>query len=204
MPKGRVEYYSALKGSATPDGCPKLSRYEGKYGVAFPYDISVGVIPQEMEEADVLYSDLPWVGGYKKFLERAGVEGAPKYQTFLYAVRWAIEMAGKPAVMVTGKHAIQYLCPESGRDIKLNGRDAVALLWGFGPEQQRRVEQEEEIVTAYDLLVWLAERFYCVGDFCCGNGRAGEVFAWFGKRYVMSDINARCIGYISDRVKGVW
>lgn len=184
-----TDYNTAL---GEPPGLtyPAVPRFEGKHGVAFEYDLTFG-IPAEMERnADVLYSDLPWRDGYIRFADRAGKQQLQPYKNFLGVVGRTIRIVRKPAVIVTGKHALPYLMPDTYHACTLNGGAAIAAIW------HRRLMSEE---TAEAIIERLAQEYDCIGDPCCGYGRAGRVFAQHGKRYVMSDIDPHCIGYISTQ-----
>jgi hypothetical protein len=184
------DYHSAL----APDvDSPPLDGFQGSAGYAFTYDLTTpGPLPEVYDRCDVFYTDLPWRDGYAKFNERAGINDAPGYREFLAAVSRHVEALTAPVVLVTGKHAAPHLPP--GRwehPVKLNGGDAVAYGWRL-PYPPVATE------TTRNILAWLARDYGCVGDFCCGYGRAGRVFTEAGRQFVMSDINARCIGYIAE------
>ena len=183
------DYHSALR--ATGD-YPKVSEFVGDRGIAFQHDLAKG-FPARMLAADVLYSDLPWRDGYTKFHTRAGVTPAEPYYELLGRVANAIRSVGRPAVMITGRHACATLKPDSIADATLNSDGVFACLWGMPAWTGRR--------DAKEILRRLAVQYQCVGDFCCGYGRAGWTFSGHKKRYILSDINASCIGYIAEHAK---
>ena len=180
------DYHTALAGDY--QRWPAVSRYECATGVAFQHDLADG-LPAEFDQADVLYADLPWRQGWDKFAERAGASQRGGYNDAMRRIGALLRSFGKPAVMVTGKHALPFLKPDGAAPVRLNGAGAVACLWG--------VPSWQAAIDASDLLHDLAGRFRCVGDPCCGYGRAGRVFAQRGGRFVLSDLNAECIGYIA-------
>jgi len=186
------DYHSALGDKMTH--WPRLDRFQGIHGVAFQADLNHG-IPIAMYEADVWYSDLPWRDGYTKFADRAGIKQAMPYTELLERIGKEIRDIGRPTVLITGKHAVRYLKPETTAEVTLNGGSAVACLWN------RR--SWPGAVDTVALLKYLASEYQCVGDFCCGYGRAGRIFVQAGKRYVMSDLNPECVGYIAVH-EGEW
>lgn len=186
------DYHTAL-GNLT-DQWPPLARHVGKAGVTFRHDLLDGV-PIEMQAADVWYADLPWRDGFKKFAKRAGVEQKGAYGDLLALLARAVRESGKPTCIVTGRHAVASLKPAHVAAVSLNGGAAVACLWNIKPW-----------AVVYDTTVLLkrfAQEYGTVADFCCGYGRAGRVFAQAGKRYIMSDFDAKCIGYIAAH-EGEW
>jgi hypothetical protein len=179
-------YHSALAGAR--QRWPAVSRFECAHGVAFQHDIALG-LPAEMQTADVWYADLPWQQGWHKFAAFAGVDQRTRYQDAMRAVGSAARAAGVPVVMVTGKHAVDLLQPLATASVVLNGGDAVACLWRLEPWRRKR--------DTVEVLESLAAQHRRVGDFCCGYGRAGRIFAARGRQFVLSDLNAECIGYIA-------
>lgn len=186
-----LEYHSALHPT---DRWPPKDRAESASGVAFVHDICVKPLTNDYLQADVFYSDLPWRHGFEEFERRAG-HSYRTYPEFMQTVSRIIDHCVAPVVLVTGRHAMRYLPkPDELISTKLNNGKCLALAYranlGF-----------QEIADTNLLLYALAARFECVGDFCCGYGRAGMVFAQRGKRYVMSDYNPSCIGYIAEVLK---
>jgi hypothetical protein len=181
-------YHTAL-GEYSP--CSSgMDFYAGRRGIVFRADLSEG-IPPPMYEADVWYADLPWRDGYQRFADRAGVIQRLPFDAMMKLLGELISNASKPAVMVTGKHAVRHLKPRQVAQTKLNGAIAVACLWG--------VPQWDGVRDARDILDSLSQEYGCVGDFCCGYGRSGLAFSRAGKRYVLSDFNPTCVGEIAAR-----
>jgi hypothetical protein len=156
-------------------------------------------LPEIYDTCDVLYADIPWPAGYQVFNDRAGVEGAPDYELFMLAVSSNILRfieRGRAVVIVAGKQA-QKLLPSGALafETKLNGAAAVAYTWGMNRDVMKRCLR---VKTSEGVLEQLARHYTRVGDFCCGYGRAGRIFLGAGGTFVMSDLNAGCIGYIAE------
>jgi hypothetical protein len=183
----QLAYHTALKGRETY-AAPKRT-VETQAGVAFVHDIRVG-LPLAYMGCDVLYADLPWRAGFAEFEKRAGEPAGASYAEFLKAVGEIVQADGRLIILVTGPHARSLLPLEDQRlDLLLNGNPAIAAAYhGTIPWVNNTI----------DLLHCLADTYRCIGDFCCGYGRAGRIFAEHGKRFVMSDYNAQCIGYIGE------
>lgn len=188
-----MTYHSAMWQPAYDGG--EARRHESAAGVAFVHDVIADPLPDEYAECDVLYTDLPWRTGFAEFNERAGVGDGRTYRAFLEAVGWIVREARCPVVLVTGKHALPHLpSPDSVADVTLNGQPAIAACY--------RLTLAPWLRDTWEVLRWLAFRFECVGDFCCGYGRSAQVFAESGKRYVASDYNPACIGRIAEQADG--
>lgn len=180
------EYHSAHYFERPADPIPYHSTARG---VALYHDIASGLpLPEQYQQCDILYADLPWRTGFTEFNRRAGVTGDRSYQELLTAVSAIVEQAPR-AVLVTGKHAGPWL-PLADRvmPVRLNEHAALAYLYRTSAQP---------VASAPELLSQLAARYRCVGDFCCGYGNSGRIFAQAGKRYVLSDHNPRCIGHIA-------
>lgn len=166
--------------------------YSSLRGVAFVHDVADGPLPVDYRRCDVFYTDPPWQSGYDEFASRAGVL-APPYPVFMEALVASIP-PGVPAVFVTGKHAARYFPDHYLRfPARLNEHAAVAYAYGL---------DFTGLTVAEDIGRHLAAQYQCVGDPCCGYGNAARWFVQAGKRFVISDINPRCIGYIAEHEKG--
>lgn len=59
-------------------------------------------------------------------------------------------------------------------------------------------ETPEGFMHNGEVLALLARKYKKVGDWCCGYGYSGRVFLSQGREAVLSDYNAKCIGYIAN------
>lgn len=177
-------YHSALR---PPVDAPSLTRYQGARGLTVVADVSRGV-PREFEDCDVLYADPPWPHGYDEFSRRAG-GAAGSYGDVLVVLRDYCARVAIPVVLVTGTRAALLLKPHATAPVRLPVGDAVACLW--------RLPAWTETRRSIDVIDGLARRHEVAGDPFCGYGTTGRIFAEAGKRYVMSDLNPRCVGFIS-------
>lgn len=183
-----TDYHSAL--DKTPrEKYTATQRHIGKSGVAFQHDLILG-FPIEMLEADVLYAEPPWREGFDTFAKLAGVSQKGNYLDLLEIINKGVNRAKKPACVITGKHAIKYYDPHHAVPVILNGFEAFACLWNMEPftEKYNTIELTKKLASEYEV----------VGDFCCGYGRTGRIFTGLGKKYILSDFDAQCIGYIAQ------
>jgi hypothetical protein len=185
----RTDYHSA---HYPEQPAPERHGYYSPRGVALVHDVTSGPLPGEYTRCDVFYTDPPWRSGYDEFAARVGIL-VPSYHDFMDALVFSIP-AGIPAVVVTGKHAALHF----GSDyrpfpIRLNEHDAIAYARGLEVPPGQAAEQVGR---------QLAATYECVGDPCCGYGNTARWFVEAGKRFVVSDLNPRCIGYISEHEKG--
>ena len=189
----RSDYHSALKPPVTD--APAVDRWEGLNVLAFVHDLMTApTLPAEYAKVEVLVADLPWQTGFKKFNERAGItETGRTYAAFMRRVREIVESTGVPTYLITGRHALPKLpTPDVILPMVLNQDEAVAI--GYRPGS----ETDFEYGVAQEFLLALATRYRVAGDFCCGYGRTARTFLRQGKRAVVSDFNASCVGYISQ------
>jgi len=182
-------YHTALKGERI-SAVPRM-RVESPAGVSFVHDLLGGPLPDEYAACDVFYADLPWPAGFAEFERRAGLAPGRSYGEFMAAVARIIRTIRKPVLLAAGKQALRHLAsPAAVLSSKLNGAACVVIMF--------HANIQPACSDTVALLGWLAERYGCIGDFCCGYGRAGRIFAERGKRFVMSDYNPECIGYIGE------
>lgn len=164
-------------------------RFQGSSGVAFVHDIMAGPLPAEYDSCDVFYMDPPWRNGFQTFNERADIVDGRAYEEFTTALIAALP-ADVPTVIVTGKHARPFYPDEMDlTPVRLNEHDAIAYT---------RHVTLPAVATTDDVLSHLARTYQHVGDPCCGYGNTARAFMAAGKRYTVSDINPRCIGYIAS------
>ena len=185
----RYPYLSALGKAFDLQDYPALEACTTPHGIAFQADLNEG-IPAAMHTCDVWYGEPPWQAGYEKFAKLADrPEQVKPFAAFMRDLSEQISAARQPTFLVTGRHALRHLTPDHVAPLILNGDQAVVAIW--------RGEPWTQPIDAMDLLVRLASEYETIGDFACGLGRAGRVFAAAGKRFVLSDLNARCVGYIA-------
>lgn len=194
----REPYHTAL---AAPIDAPPIDRYVWPDGsIAFRHDVIAG-LSSEFDPCDILYADPPWPAGFAKFRERARsyaaqLHEATTFAQLMRAVGAIVERDTRPAFIVTGSTGLSLLpVPDQVIPSTLNGspaKIAVYRLLMAGPSA--------EFVSARALLIFLAQRFGCVGDFMCGYGRSARIFRYFGKRFVCSDFNPSCIGYLRETI----
>ena len=185
-------YHTALKRGAELKGAEACQRAEARGSVVLVHDLLSGPLPSEFERCDVLYTDLPWRAGFKTFEARAGKAGRA-YQDFMAAVSRVVQLRHKPIVLIGGKTEMRYLPACTVKPTVLNGDEAMAAIYGRLPRL--------DLTDSWSILNSLVRHYQCVGDFCCGYGRAGRVFLRAGKQFVMSDYNAQCVGFIATWLK---
>jgi len=175
---------------------PELSTKTGITSVnkdgccAFLQDITVG-LPKIYSKCDILYSEPSWLRGYDIFKARAG-EVVGTFQEYLLSISRIIRDSKIPVILLCGKQSLKKFPPHTSElPVMLNGYGETAYAWGIDISRYA-------VRTNEDLLGLLAWSYDCVGDFSCGYGVAGRIFREHGKKFVMSDINEKCITYISE------
>lgn len=182
-------YHTALADGHEEQAEP-LDRVEFSDGVALRHDVWDD-LPPEFDACDVIYAEPPWPKGYAIFNERAEVQAPPWSEFQKRIAQHALRSLGRgvPTVLMAGNVALRHH-PHAGytREVVLNGNRVLAVCYGTTVESS----------NAIDLIHELAERFDCIGDYCCGYGRTIGIVREHGKRFVASDHNARCIGFIAE------
>ena len=169
--------------------------------VAFVADLARG-LPGAFAGCDLLYTEVAWERGYDRFVERAG--GGSDYAEYVEALSAIASSAEQPFIVVCGKAMTRLLpAPKTTTAVNLNtgGKflaEAVALTYRCALPRVRVRHPGWTDLDTENLLRALARTYRRVGDPCCGYGSTGRIFAESGRSYVMSDINASCIGYIAE------
>lgn len=184
-------YHSALQDELEIDKEILMCKNGGNE--AHQHDICYG-LPGYFEKCDILYSEPAWLDGFDKFIKRANGEKAI-YDEYLLALTGIIQEGNKPLWLVIGKHAHKKLPkPERIEEIKIHNYKTTILGWND--------QNKYSFVSNYDFIDQISNHFQFVGDFCCGYGNTGKAFISKGKRFVMSDINGKCIYYIAKEMMG--
>lgn len=190
MAKVPAVYHSALTSGVEFECDPVPGPVHFTQGVAFQWNIMESPIPAFYRSCDVLYLEPPWPAGVKEFDKRAGVT-TPSYSDLISRVESIILELGVPALMPCSKQAQRVLrTPDYLTTCILHGGPVDMAVWN-GPEYDG--------VLNTDILDSLARRYECIGDFCCGYGLSGFRFWKAKKRFVLSDYNAKCIGYLATK-----
>ena len=185
-------YHSALK---PPLDCPPADRDECEYGKVLRRDVFRG-LGSDFRECDVFYTEPPWPRGFTVFNERAGHETDRTFGDLARQLSGLARSLVPPVIYLVGIGTLSLYKPHDQIEISLRRTDkfrALAISW--------RLELPRTLECAEDLLAWLAENHDCVGDFMAGYGRTGRIFAGLGKRFVLADLNAHCVGYISQHMR---
>lgn len=185
--KPQADYHSALRHEGN---WPAVMRYEINGSVALCHD-AINPLPAEFASCDVIYGEPPWRRGIEEFDKRAGVGHVTTRPTWQYMVKhWhnvatRHAAAGKPTLYTIGKEFLRHMEPDSVQPVFLNGGEI--LLAGYG-KPLPAMKYPVDVVT---ILERLAEEYSRIGDFFCGYGRAGRVFASRGRSFVISDYSAK-------------
>lgn len=144
------------------------------------------------DTCDLIYGEPSWKAGNNKFNHRANSKNP--FEHFVSGIVSIIENRTVPAFILTSKSESNRL-PEPDQMIytKLHGAVAVLNVYGY--------DYKGSTQTNWEILNELAKSFNRVGDFCCGYGNTGRVFREHGKSFVMSDYNAKCVGFINEYYK---
>lgn len=196
-----IPYNSALKNGGEGievDG--ELSFYESEVGVTFQHDLSEG-FHEQFSRADVIFSGLSWRAGYRAFAQRAGVEAEGPHGDYLQAVQNTIDMLDVPAFIIIGRHALNVLDPDQMFDIAITEGNTIvpgAVLMVFNADLVGVPKTSGEMLK----MVAASPKWDTLLDFSCGFGEVARAALAAGKRFVCSDINAKCIYYIAQTMMG--
>lgn len=186
-------YHSALKPELEQESLERVLLGDpNRLSVAFVHDV-FQPLPGDYGTCDVLYAEPAWRAGFETFNQRAGVQDDGRtYKAYMAHVGASMASSGLPAFLLVGAHA-KKLVPPARRvlELVLDVHNCGALCMVYG------VDYDGTPATQTALIQDLAKRFHRVGDCCCGYGWTGQMFAEAGRSFVLSDVNAKCIGYIA-------
>ena len=141
------------------------------------------------DKCDVFLSELAWSRGTKKFSEMANYES--DFKIYMMAVTQRARSDGRPHYFICGAESRKFMIGSTYKDIILNNGKAILYM----------INCDSSIIPDYILsstvlLNLLAKNYDCIGDFSCGFGRSGKVFHQHNKKFVMTDINGKCIRHL--------
>lgn len=169
-----------------------VTRSSAGGSVVFVHDVRHG-LTYDYDLCDLIYSEVSWMKGYEIFKGRAEKDSGT-FKDYQRAIARIISQATCPVILVCGKQTLKSLpYHQSELRIKLNGYWEMAYGWGIDISGISAGTNE-------DLLYYLAKAYNTVGDFSCGYGVSGGIFKICGKKFVMSDINEKCVTYIAENI----
>jgi hypothetical protein len=203
MLKGEI-YHSALR----PDLplTEELSYYESNGSVVFQHDISKGIISPHYKNVDCIYSEPAWRAGYEVFKKRSGSIVSSTFEDYLGAIKKFVETLNKPTFLVIGKHMLKALAPNEGYyEIKLHKWNALLGLWNIVGEEfdaLNKIMCGGQIQNNKDVMNYVIGRYNIIGDFSCGYGNLVSYAVMNNKKFVCSDLNAKCVCYVAKNYMG--
>jgi hypothetical protein len=156
---------------------------------AFVHDLTRDGLPSAFNDCDVIYTEMAWRAGYDTFMKRAG-RAPGGFRCYVEELAWMAEDTRVPFYLVTGKDILRRL-PKPAIAAEGQLRKGGCMIAVYGTDLPLPAPDTLELLAA------LAARHQRVGDPCCGYGTAGRIFAERGKTFVLSDVNAKCIGYVA-------
>jgi hypothetical protein len=183
-------YHTALK-SGTEEDAPPLNEFTVGDSIAFVYDV-FDPVPAIYDQVDAFYTEPPWPHGTKVFDERVGVTGRT-WADLANRIDFLIESTTAPVVIPLGKIALKRLpAPTVTYDVYMPhaGAPAIIACWRTTLDQPK---------TTIDAARQLISRHTVIGDWFCGYGKTAVLAHEMNRRFVVSDYNPRCIGFLSQR-----
>lgn len=190
MMKQDMIYRTALKKKGgvlsrqrlTPD-VEVIEHAEFELGTVFKHDLSAGV-PDIYQNVDVIYSELPYRGGYA---------GSREYRDFITVASSLHNILHKP-VLIAGPLLIEKIGDPHRilHDYEIASSVVNLYAWGWNGAMPG---------TWKHMLPILIKAFDSVGDPACGFGNTGLAFALSKKRFIMSDVNVEAVSVTIKRLK---
>jgi hypothetical protein len=199
MSSKAIPYHSALQDDLD---LPELSFYESAGSTVFQHDLTAE-IPEIFRTVDVIYSEPAWRAGYEVFQERSKPTTVSTFKVYLEAIKKFIATLNKPTFMIIGKHMLKALMPNDGYyEIMLNKWEAILGLWNIDEVTFDALNMEGGLINNNNVIDFVVTRYNIIGDFSCGYGNVAASAVKNGKKFVCSDLNAKCVYYIAKNYMG--
>jgi 16S rRNA G966 N2-methylase RsmD len=188
-----IPYHSALKGTKLEQSVP-VDRFTHKGSLAFVYD-AFEPVPTDFDACDFFYMEPPYPAGAKVFDERVNISGRT-YADLASRIADFISTTQKPVVIPMSKTVLRYY-PTPTQTLEVDfvhskgGQKTTLAVWNTYLGNPKTTEEA---------LLSLLDTYECVGDMFCGYGHTALVALSQGKKFVVSDYNPLCIGYLAERL----
>ena len=182
-----MKYHTALRKESNSDKGVLEGVYKGKGLTIFQHSI-LGSVPREFFAADVVYSEVAWQAGYKKFTENS-LASDSDFRSYIRAVESVIFALGVPSYIIAGKQMQKSMNPQVIHPLKFAVHKNIdVLLLAYNTSEKPPVETEAECIE------WIAAQYKCVLDFCCGySERLISAIKRNSKQAILTDINRGCL-----------
>ena len=168
--------------------------------MAFCHDLFCP-LPPDYDACGCLYAELPWPRGQAIYDSRAGVQATRQHEDLLERWHEIILARNCPIVIVGGRSFMGRLPrPQLARPVVQRGaKNTLGVVFGYRTEELPACPASR--LTDDQLIEWLVRRYGSIGDPVCGYGQTGAIAYRLGKRFVLSDYNPYCIGWIAANAK---
>lgn len=183
--------HTALKSGKVQEASP-CERFEDFGITAFRWDLFDGWSPEHLK-GDGLCMEIPWRRGFDVFEKRAGAkeEEGRNHRNFVKKVMQMLSEWKHPAVLFHGKEILNEVSGHDARfESTLYGGDCMVSVYNC--------RTMPEFKTDLEINQWLTDKSRVLVNPVCGYGRTARLAKEAGKRSIVSDYNASCIGYIRD------
>ena len=187
-------YHTALRSGKIEDATP-CDSFESDGVKAFSWDLMLGWSGRH-HDAEAVYMEIPWPGGFRVFEERAGFgnEDDRSYRRLIQKVAdMVLDFDGPVAIVHPTKIAKEWRGDfrhyKSQLDGHGKGHECGITIWG---------DSAIPMGTSDEVLIYLVNHYGKIADAACGYGRTGKVVKAMGGECILSDYNRNCIGYIRD------
>jgi len=190
--KNKFPYHSALKRVGDLPIDESLNRFVQGNNQVFTYDMT-NEIPQSFFEADMIYAELAWKAGFKKYMDK--VDKLGNFEFYVRSVEKIITTLKIAAYLIIGKHHLKILNPHRIRPIKQH--DYNAILASYYTDY-RPIGK-----TNYDVMDEICKLdFTTILNFNCGYGNIVRYALAHSKNFICSDINPHCVYFVAKSYMG--
>lgn len=186
-------YHSALWKEIPVEG--ELDFYTDGENIAFRHDM-LDAPSKHHNGAGAIYSEPCWREGFVRFMKRAGKENTAKelYSTYLENIVALVKRLGVPSFIMSGKHMLNKLNPDWAVETLLN--DGEAWLAGYNAKPMN-------FKTHKDVITHMVKLYDNILDFSCGYGNICGPCIENKKRFIVSDVNGKCVYYVAKQYLGM-
>lgn len=191
-------YNSALEKYHKELDCDYITSFNLGESLAFKHDIFRG-IPDEFNKCDIIYSEPFWKNGHDLLFKKGLIKYS--FKELQEKINKEINSLDKPTILILGKNALKYYSNYKViGTVMLHNYPSQVVSWGVDLEIPEK-NKKGFLFNNYDLMDLIVDKFDFIGDFMCGFGNIAVKSYNKNKKFIMSDIDNKCISVLRKRLK---
>jgi hypothetical protein len=149
-------------------------------------------IHEQIKTVDFIYTEPPFLAGYKIFNDRANPTESRKWSELITKIGTTLMELDKPCYIMGGGQLKSSLKGWKNQPVLSSIHEGAGFIF------YNKTIPDFKPKTTLSLIKTLYEQYDVGGDITCGYGLLGYMAKKQGKKAILTDYNPYCIGYIKQ------